>query len=574
MDKYEKFRKQLGDPSLEITKMEDAKPGINKINVQTMQYGYQSMIFEKEVPVKMSDGVNLYVNIYRPDKPGKFPVILSADAYGKDKPWQYSHPQLDTTRALWPVLGEITASGYCNTEAPDPGFWVPNDYVVIKVAVRGSSTSEGDLHQWTIHEAHDYAEVVEWAGVQEWSNGNVGTNGVSYLCVTQWFMAALNPPHLKAIIPWEGLNDVYREAAFHGGVPETGFFPMWNKLLGIACRNPDDMYGASLGEHHFFDEYWEERQAKLWDIKVPMLVCASWSTMGLHNRGSFEGFKQAASEDKWLYVHGRKEWEMYYRRENLEMQKQFFDYYLKGIENDWKDTPRVTLEIRDKFYKGDFRYENEWPIARQQCTRLYLNAGDMSLGEAPIENESTCSYAVDRGENEGEALFRLTFNEDTEITGNMNLKLWVGADGSDDMDLFVGVRKLDRRGDEVFMADFNHLECGIVAKGWLRVSCRELDPERSTVFQPWLAHKGELKLAEGEIVPVEVEILPSGTLFKKGETLELVVRGSDIVDFEATHGLVKGNSHTDTVNKGKHVIYTGGKYDSQLIVPVIPTKGM
>ena len=50
-------------------------------------------------------------------------------------------------------------------------------------------------------------------------------------------------------------------------------------------------------------------------IKTPLLTCASWSTQGLHNRGSFEGFKQAASEEKWLYVHGRKEWESYYARE-------------------------------------------------------------------------------------------------------------------------------------------------------------------------------------------------------------------------------------------------------------------
>ena len=78
-------------------------------------------------------------------------------------------------------------------------------------------------------EAEDYYEVIEWAANQSWSNGNIGTNGVSYLAVTQWWVASLNPPHLKAMIPWEGLNDMYREVAFHGGIPDTGFYRFWTQ---------------------------------------------------------------------------------------------------------------------------------------------------------------------------------------------------------------------------------------------------------------------------------------------------------------------------------------------------------
>ena len=63
-------------------------------------------------------------------------------------------------------------------------------------------------------------------------------------------------------------------------------------------------------------------------IKTPLLTCASWFTQGLHNRGSFEGFKQAASEENGYMCMDVKR-ESYYARENLERQKSFFDCYLK-----------------------------------------------------------------------------------------------------------------------------------------------------------------------------------------------------------------------------------------------------
>ncbi|MBA2681486.1 MAG: CocE/NonD family hydrolase, partial [Ktedonobacteraceae bacterium] len=174
----------LGRDDLKPTHPNDVQPGLNKIVVATVHYGHQEMIMEKDVPVLMRDGITLYVNVFRPDKPGTFPVVMSADAYGKD-----TKAFFEAVRPLWPTIGVIPASDFTPMESPDPGFWVPNDYVVIKVAVRGSSNSEGALRSWSALEAQDYYEVIEWAGVQEWSNGNVGTNGVSYLSVTQWLVA-------------------------------------------------------------------------------------------------------------------------------------------------------------------------------------------------------------------------------------------------------------------------------------------------------------------------------------------------------------------------------------------------
>ncbi|KON68875.1 acyl esterase [Peribacillus butanolivorans] len=563
------MNKFLGRPDLKPTDIDDIKPGLNKIVVRTVHYGDQEMIMEKDVPVKTRSGITLYVNVFRPDKPGKFPVVMSADTYGKDNKSRFG-----SLGPLWPTLGAIPISDFTAEESPDPGFWVPNDYVLIKVALRGSAKSEGGFRPWSRIESEDYYDVIEWAGVQEWSNGNVGTNGVSYLAVTQWWVSSLNPPHLKAMIPWEGLNDVYRECAFHGGIPDTGFFQFW--VEGLFARWPDNKDNEDMREgqkeHPLFDDYWKNRQVKLSDIKVPMLVCASWSTQGLHNRGTFEGFKQASSEDKWLYVHGRKEWETYYARESLELQKKFFDYFLKGIENDWRDTPRVSLEVREEFYKGQRHFENEWPIARTNYTQLYLDGKAMALQNEPSKDEIKLSYKADPGQTENNELrFKTTFKEDTELTGYMKLKLWVSAEDTDDMDLFVGIKKYDRRGNEVYLPDYNHIENGQVATGWLRVSHRELDTEKSTPYQPWLKHEKLLKLKKGEIVPVEIEILPSSTLFKAGESLVLVVKSSEIIA-EGSAQMKTRYEHTETVNKGNHLVYAGGKYDSFLLVPVIPRK--
>lgn len=561
------MNKFLGNPNLKPTDFYSVKSGFNKIVVKTIHYGYQEMILEKDIPVKMRDGVTLYVNVFRPNKSGKFPVVMSADAYGKDA---FSH--FGAILPNWPTIASLPTSDFTPVESPDPGFWVPNDYVLIKVAVRGSANSEGELHPWSILEAQDYYDVVEWAGVQEWSNGNVGTNGVSYLAVTQWKMASLNPPHLKAMIPWEGLNDVYREVAFHGGIPNTGFYATWAKSL--LNRWPDkeveDMIQTQK-EHPLIDEYWEKNMPNLSNITTPMLVCASWSTIGLHSRGTFEGYKQTSSKEKWLLVHGRKEWETYYSRESLELQKAFFDYYLKGIENDWKDMPQVRIEVREKFYQGQIRFENEWPIARTQYKELYLNGKEMTLEKIPCKEETILSYNADLDNTKtNELRFKIEFKEDTELTGNMKLKLWVSAEDADDMDLFVGIKKFDRRGDEVYLPDFNHIENGQVSSGWLRVSHRELDEEKSTPAQPWLKHKRLLKLSKGEVVPVEIEIWPSSTLFKAGESLVLVIKGSEIITEDSAHTMMQRYKHLNTVNKGIHKFYLGGKYDSFLLVPVIP----
>lgn len=551
----------------------EVETGQNHIVVRTPCYGLQPMILDKGVGIPARDGTVLYANVFRPEAAGTYPVLVSADVYGKDS----NHNDF-AGRTLGQMLGAYQTSDFTAWEAPDPGYWVPNGYVVIKLALRGTSGSTGHIAWMAAQEAEDYYDAIEWAGVQPWSNGNVATNGVSYLAMTQWKVGQLRPPHLKAMVPWEGSSDLYREFMTHGGIPETNFTRFVVSTLphrGLTPGSTVEDVKQLIEEHPLWDEVWEERRGDLSQIDVPMYVGAGMATHGTHTRGTVEGFRQASSSQKWLEFHGRKEWETYYGREATERIRRFLDHFLKGEDNDFERTPPVRIEVRERFYDGLVRYEHEWPIARTQYVPLYLDAASGAMSTQPVAEESKVSYeSLAERVSAGSARFSHRFDEDTELTGYMKLKLWVSTDAGEDLDLFVGVHKFDRRGKEVYLADFNHVENGRVATGWLRASHRELDEERSTPYQPWHTHERMLTVAPGEIVPVEIEIWPSSTLFRAGESVVVQVRGTEI-PYDQVMGVppeqwAKRYEHRETVNAGRHTIHTGGDHDSHFLVPVVP----
>jgi putative CocE/NonD family hydrolase len=293
------------------------------------------------------------------------------------------------------------------------------------------------------------------------------------------------------------------------------------------------------------------------NIDVPALVCASWSNHGLHSRGSFEAFMRISSRQKWLYTHGGPEWEAYYSPTALEWQKSFFDHFLKGENNGFEQRPSVRLEVRRTKEEVEVRADSSWPPANAKFTPRYLDLRHGSLSsEAPQEHQTRIYDARSRQTVE----FSLSFDQRTEITGTMMLKLWVAAKDANDLDLYVAVRKFDSEGHEVLFYGKDGIRNGVVALGWLRVSQRHLDPERSKPWRPFLSHDRTEKVQPGEVVPVEIEILPSSTLFDPGESLHLVVSGCEILE-QARFG------HDETVNQGRHEIHAGGAHLSYLLIP-------
>ncbi|GEC10360.1 hypothetical protein SSP24_80150 [Streptomyces spinoverrucosus] len=268
---------------------------------------------DKDTPVTMADGTMLRVDVYRPAGPGPFPVILSAHPYGKDR-----LPRLRRDR--YRPVGQyrtfrhperIEFSAWTGWEAPDPAFWVPRGYAVVNADLRGFGASQGVGAPFSDKEAQDCCELVEWAGTQPWSTGRVGLDGVSYLAIVQYKVAAMKPAHLAAICPWEGLSDLYRDFARPGGIAESGFMRIWSTGMRHAGRVGIDIR-AQQEQRPLIDDWWRSLCPDLERIEVPALVCASFSDHSLHSRGSFEAFRRIGSRHKWLYTHRGGKWSTYY----------------------------------------------------------------------------------------------------------------------------------------------------------------------------------------------------------------------------------------------------------------------
>jgi len=510
------------------------------------------------VAVPMRDGIRIFVDIFRPeDGPQRVPTLIAWGPYGKHSP--------RGTYARFHDNGGVRhewVSPHAAFEAPDPVYWTRHGYAIINVDPRGTWYSEGKATFWSTDEAKDYYDLIEWVGVQPWSNGKVGCSGVSYLAIMQWQVAALRPPHLAAINPWEGYSDSYRERVKHGGIPENLFMPSWLERSIYSTTEVEDVM-AMIDRHPFFDAYWKSKAPDLSLIEVPAYVVASWGDQGLHTRGTVEGFKQISSKQKWLEVHGRNKWEYYLQPDMVEKQRVFFDHFLKGRSDEVLDWPRVSIEVRERHYVGTMRAENEFPLARTRYTKLFLDCAERIL----TASATSARTDVDYDAREGRATFDYRFTEETELTGHMKLRLWVATSEGDDMDLFVAIHKLDTTGEQVPFAFFAVYDDGPVALGWLRVSHRELDPVRSTDHQPWLLHQGELRLKPGEFVPVDIEILVSSTLFRNGESLRVVIQGYDFYKLTPKGPMI---AHGPLRNTGRHIVRSGGQYDSHLLIPVVP----
>jgi len=523
------------------------------------QYRENGLEIERNVPVRLRDGVQILIDIYRPEgRPGQhnLPILLAWSPFGK-------HNTSD--RLPWPDADVPSGwiSPYTAFEAPDPVYWCRHGYAIVYPDPRGSWYSEGDLRHGGHAEAQDCYDLIEWLAGRSWSNANVGMSGVSYLAAIQWQVASLRPPHLAAINPCEGFSDWYREFAYHGGIPETSFLVRGCASLQWSTTRVEDTVANSRA-HPLWDAYWRGKECDLESIDVPAYVIASWSDQGLHTRGTLEAYKRLGSREKWLEVHGRKKWHYYYR--GVEKQRQFFDHFLRKPARIVPAWPKVSIEVRERAYAGEVRAESEWPLARTDFRKLYLNAADGTLEEERPKDSDRVAY--EPLAPLGRAVFDYTFAVPAELSGHMKLRLWVAAVGADDMDLFVAVQKLDHEGRLVPFVFYSLNENGPVALGWLRASHRELDPERSRPEQPFHPHTGEKLLAPDEIVAVEIEIWPSATRFETGERLRVVVQGRDIVEPGAPNSPFA--RHEATRNRGTHVIHAGGMFDSHLLIPWIP----
>jgi uncharacterized protein len=562
-----------------------------------------------DVPIEMDDGVVLAADVYRPVQDGAYPVILTYGPYGKNMPFQVLYR--DQWRAMiqeHPEVARGSTCAYQSWEVVDPEKWVPDGYVCVRVDSRGAGRSPGYLDIFSPRETSDFAACIEWAGTQPWSNGKVGLNGISYYAINQWLVAGLQPPHLAAMCAWEGAADAYRDWHRHGGILST-FTARWypsqvfpvqhgyglrgerDPNSGLLTAGPETLPDDELARnrsnpqlearHQPLDGPWyRERSADWSKVTTPFLSAGSWGGAGLHLRGNVEAFTQAAASQKWLEIHGLEHWTHFYTDYGLELQKRFFDHFLKGEDNGWDQEAPVLLNIRHPGERFELRREQEWPLARTQWTRYYLDPGNELLTTDAVDTERSASYTPLT--SDGVTFWTEPFAHETEITGPVAANVFVSTEGPD-ADLFLVVRVFDPDGQEVTFAGSVE-PAAPIAQGWLRLSHRTLDPDRSTHARPYHTHDQQLPVEPGEIYELDVEIWPTCIVIPPGYRLSLTIQGHDferetVSGAFATLGAFRGSGpfvHDDPWDRrperigGRVTIYGGGARPSSLQLPVIP----
>ncbi|HEX3937842.1 MAG TPA: CocE/NonD family hydrolase [Xanthobacteraceae bacterium] len=508
------------------------------------------MRIDWDVPIAMDDGLVLRADVFRPVAEGHYPVILSYGPYAKGLAFQDGYPSAwQRMIELHPDVAAGSSNLYQSWEVVDPEKWVPHDYACVRVDSRGAGCSPGFIDHFSPRETKDFYNCIEWAGVQPWSNGKVGLNGISYYGINQWHVASLQPPHLAAMCIWEGAADWYRDMTHHGGILST-FWENWydmqvktvqygagergkrSRVHGELVCGPEILpeeqlaknrsdFGADIAAHPLDDDYHRARSPVWSKVKVPLLSTANWGGQGLHPRGNFEGFVRAASKQKWLEAHGIEHWTHFYTDYGRNLQLRFFDYFLHGKKNGWDRQPPVQLQVRhvDRFVE---RTEKEWPLKRTKWTKLYLDPVSGLLGDKAPKKKVVVRF---QATGDGVTFMTPPLAREIEITGPSAVKLFVSSSSSD-ADIFVVLRVFSPDLKEVVFqgAIDPHTPVG---QGWLRASHRAIDKKLSKPYRPYHAHTKRAPLKPGEVAALDIEVWPTSIVVPAGHRIALTIRGKD-----------------------------------------------
>jgi hypothetical protein len=570
------------------------------------------MAIDWDVPVTMDDGLVLRADVFRPVKPGLYPVILSYGPYAKSLAFQDGYPSAwERMATKHPDVTAHSSNLYQSWEVVDPEKWVRCDYVCVRVDSRGCGCSPGYINHFSPRETRDFYDCIEWAGVQPWSSGKIGLNGISYYGINQWQVASLQPPHLAAMCVWEGAADWYRDMTHHGGMLST-FWENWydmqvktvqygagergkrSRVHGDLVCGPEILPDATLAKNrcdfgaeiraHPLDDAYHKARSPVWSkVTTPLFTASNWGGQGLHPRGNFEGFVRAASKHKWLEAHGIEHWTHFYTDYGREQQKRFFDYFLHGKDTGWSKQPKVLLNIRHPGEKFAQRAENEWPLKRTRWTKFYLDPAAMALTTRRASKSAKLSLAA-----MGDGLIFLTppLAADTEITGPSALKLFASS-STKDADFFIVLRVFSGDMKEiVFQGAIDpHTPIG---QGWLRASRRKLDKKLSLPYRPYHSHDQVQPLRKGQPVELDIEIWPTSIAVPAGYRIGVSIRGKDYEYGGGSGGKLsnfknelKGCGpflHNDPIDRppavfsGTTSLHFGRGKAPYLLLPVIPPK--
>lgn len=545
---------------------------------------------QKNVMIPMRDGVHLAADIYFPDAEGKFPALLAMCPYCKEVQAAPIAPQPRRT-ALW--NGAL--------EAGNSDYLVSRGYVHLVVDVRGTGKSEGEYwNMYSKKEQEDGYDLVEWIAKQKWCDGNVGMVGISYFACIQYLVAAMQPPHLKAIFPLDGWTDTYRHIVCHGGMLDVGFFAPYlysaianttdvsatqrttspeefKRLIEKAKNNPDIQINSFLmlilenpqKNPMMLDFmlnptdgpfYWERSPYTQFNkIKTPVYLGAPWDQYLMHLPGAFSAYNGIDAPKKLLItpIDFERPWYEYH-----DEVVRWYDYWLKGIDTGIMEEPPIKLFVMGA---NKWRDEHEWPLARTEWTKFYLQSRERLLPEPgiyyhepPIYSEPDCfvhqSPAI-TGEIPSLKYLTAPLPEDTEVTGPIALTLFASID-AEDTNWIVTLKDVSPEGSETQLT-----------QGWLKASHRAIDESRSKPWEPFHPHLNPSPIKPNEIFEYKIGIQPTSNVFKSGHRIKLEIASSD---YKGAYMHMETHFyHLPSSKTTLHKIYHDKEHRSYLLLPFV-----
>ena len=559
------------------------------------------MIMERKTydiiyPEPMSPGVILESNVFTPMRDG---VEIATDIY---KPAEGDGP--------WPVI--FAYSGYKKEyifESPLPGFYVQNGYAVVYSQARGTGQSQGKYTFHGKYEARDGYDIVEWIARQPWCDGNVAMLGASYYAVNMWLTAVQNPPHLKCIVPFPGTTDNYRGLIYPGGVFRSSFIGGLLSGLLKVCIWPGPVPGKELPENPVLEilahpedgpYYWERSVWHRMDrIKIPVLNIVPTS-QHLHTTSHLKSYEDIESPKKLIITPWTHMVYMRFSIECLPLNQQilrWLDYWLKGIDTGIMDEPEVAIYDNGT---GEWRYENEYPLARTAWRKFYLHEKTTATEPwglisdvSPTEKERAGTYRYPGsafGPKEFLAYTTPPLEEDLVVRGPVSITFYASTtdENTADWTFFVKVGDISPGGKPLdpmnnprdpinkplWTDAWTPPDVWLWSFGNLKAKYLEVDESRSKPGQPWHSFQNPADLKPNTIYEFQIELMPIFNTFRKGHRIWLQIASQDMEfdnqDAFSPSGMALSGWSYRNAYKSEIAVYHSPEYPSHILLPIIP----
>lgn len=511
-----------------------------------------AFVRDDDVAVPMRDGVELLADVHRPAGAGTYPVLVSASPYPRQ------------IQDLGAPMGFI--------EAGATDFFVPRGYVHVIANVRGTGGSGGTFGCFDAQERRDMYDLVEWAAVQPWSDGNVGMVGISYFAMTQLEAAVERPPHLRAIFPVAATADLY-EATSHHGLLSSGFVTPFLAMIGVTSRygdtvwrsriadlarrvlntprlhrkfatmngessvvalraalklhhdpHPwDDLWRSMAVEHPLRDAWWDERDLRplLSRIDIPVYLGCDWQNVPLHLPSTLETFAGlTGSPDVRMTLLG--DFGLTWPWESLHVEAlAWFDHWLKGADTGVVDGPAIRYWMPGA---DEWRTADSWPPPDPAPLELALN-GDATLDVDEVVPAARQYMTLGAGLNRAKAsptdppaslVWTSTpLPEDWDVVGDLELVLHATATAADT----AWIATLQ----DVAPED----TCSDVTAGYLRASLRTVDEATSRPGHPVLPCRSAVAVPIREETTYRIPLVGTARRFRAGHRIRLVLTSDD-----------------------------------------------